>query len=224
MEHDSKEEKTSKISDNVLVFTALAIILIILVIIGIRFFYKDTSPKTIDDLHQLNMKGKLAEDEGYIHSGYSFIKYYGLWHTKMMSPMRTREYNINFRYGPREVKDIPIYGGLNGTLFNKAKDYYVTFNPEGENLQYVALAVNDFNQHMINIFFKTPVPACDRNGSGACGTVPIINCSNTDDLVFYVKRANETSITMDLNCIIIEGTDFELVKAVDKLLYTFYKI
>jgi len=219
-----EEKVTKKVSDKVLVFIALGILIIIVAIFSVRFFVKDRTPKTIDDLHKLNLEGKLGEEEGYVYSGYSFIKYDGMWHTKMMSPMRTTEYNIHFRYGPKEVTDIPLNGALNGTLFNNAKNYYVTFNPIGENLQYVALAVNDFNQQMINIFFKTPIPACDRNETNACASVPIINCSNTDNLVFYVKRADETTVTLDNNCIIIEGKDFELVRAVDKLLFAFYEI
>ena len=216
------EEK--RISDKILVIIALVIIFIIASIFAMRFFLKDKGPKTIDDLHKLNLEGKLNEEQGYVHSGYSFVKFDDMWYTKMMSPMRTREYNVNFRYGPKEVQDIPIYGFLNGTLFNEARDYYVTFNPVGENLQYVALAVNDFNQQMINIFFKTPIPACDRNETEACASIPIINCTNTDKIVFYVKRANETAVRMDLNCIIIEGIDFELIRAVDRLLYSFYEI
>lgn len=222
--NETTEEETKKISDKVMVFVALAIIIIVAAIISIRFFVKDEPPKNIDDLHKLNLEGKLDEEQGYVYSGYSFVKYDDMWHTKMMSPMRSREYNIHFRYGPKEAKDVPTSGQLNLTLFNSAKDYYVTFNPIGEELQYVALVVNDFNQQMINIFFKTPIPACDRNETDACASVPIINCTNTDKLVFYVKTADETKVEVDNNCIIVQGKGFELVRAVDKLLYTLYDI
>jgi hypothetical protein len=220
----SNEEEPKKISDKVLVFIALGIIIVIAGIFSVRFFLKDKVPKTIDDLHQLNLEGKLDEEQGYVYAGYSFVKYDDMWHTRMLSPMRTREYNIHFRYGPKEAEDVPLSGQLNLTLFNDAKDYYVTFNPIGEGLQYVALAVNDFNQQMINIFFKTPIPACDRNETDACASVPTINCTNTDKLVFYVITADETRVQVDNNCIIVEGNEFELVRAVDKLLYTFYGI
>ena len=77
---------------------------------------------------------------------------------------------------------------------------------------------------MINIYFKTPIPACDRNKTIACETVPIIDCDNTKELVLYVRYAPETKITLEDNCIIIEGQDLELVRAVDRLLYQFYEI
>jgi hypothetical protein len=220
---DEKVE-TKKISDKIFIYIALGIILVVAAIIGLKFIFKEEAPKTIDDLHKLNLEGKLPEDQGYIYSGYSFVKYDGMWHTQMMSPLGTREYNIFFRYGPKEAIHVPIYGQLNLTLFNDAKDYYVTFNPMDEGLQYVALAVNDFNQQMINIFFKIPIPACDRNETVACTTVPIINCTNTDKLVFYLKQADETAVNIYNNCIVVEGTDLELVRAVDKVLYTFYGI
>lgn len=219
-----KEEEEKKISDKALVFITIGIILIGAAIFGVRFLIKGNIPKTIEDLHKLNIEGKLDESQGYIYNGYSFVKFDNMWHTKMMSPMRTREYNIYFRYGPKEAKDVPVYGTFNLSIFNNAKTYYVTFNPVSDGLQYVALAANDFNQQMVNIFFKTPIPACDRNETEACASVPIITCDNTNDIVLYIVKANETSVNFQNNCIIVEGTDFELVRAIDKVLYTFYGI
>jgi len=202
----------------------LVIVGIGLLIFSFNLFYKDDAPKTIDDFHELNLEGKLKPEQGYIYGGYSFIHYDGMWYTKMISPLGSREYDITFRYGPKETENVSVSGSLNLTLFNSARTYYVTFNPLGENLQYTALAVGDFNQHMTNIFFKSPIPACDRNETKACAEISIINCTNTDELVLYVKRANETAVNVYNNCIVIEGRDFELVRAVDRILYYFYNI
>ena len=77
---------------------------------------------------------------------------------------------------------------------------------------------------MTNIFFKTPVPACDKNETDACASVPLITCENTNDLVLYVLQDDEPSVTLDDNCIIIKGNELDLVKAVDRLLFAFYEI
>ena len=183
------------------------------------------TPQTIDDLHALNLKGKLKDDQGYLYKGvYSFVKFDDLWYTQMVSPKGTRFYNIQFRYGPKDVEQIRIKGALSTDLFNNATDYYVTFNPTDGNFSSIALAVSDFNQQMTKVFFKQPIAACDRNETTACIGRPIITCDNTDKMVLYVKDSNNSGVYYNNNCITIEGNGFELVKGVDRVLYDFYEI
>ncbi|MBU3901694.1 hypothetical protein KKF25_03560, partial [Patescibacteria group bacterium] len=194
------------------------------VVFGLRYFNQE-QPKTIDDLHGLNLEGKLKDEQGYLYKDvYSFVKFDGLWYMQMMSPGGSRLYNIQFRYGPKEVEGMKIYGSLDTELLNNASDYYVTFNPTGNDFSSVALAIGDFNQHMTNIFFKTPIAACDKNETAACKDRPIITCENKDKIVLYIKEANNTGVYYEDNCIVIEGSGLELVKGVDRVLYDFYEI
>ncbi|MBU1704050.1 MAG: hypothetical protein KJ922_01690, partial [Nanoarchaeota archaeon] len=185
---------------------------------------KEPAPKTIDDLHRLNLDGKLDTQQGYLYNGYSFVNYDGIWYTQIMSPKGTRMYDSAFRFGPREAEDVPIIGRLDATLFNRASTYYVTFDPLGSQFNYVAVAVADINQNMMKVFEKTPIAACDKNETEACNERPIIDCSNTKDLVFYIKEKNETRVYIEDNCINIEGSQAEMVRAVDKLLFVLYGI
>jgi hypothetical protein len=211
-------------SDRVLIIGAFIIILLFAVIFGLRYLNQE-QPKTIDELHELNLKGKLKDEQGYLYKDvYSFVKFDDLWYMQLMSPGGSRLYNIQFRYGPREVEDIKIGGTLDTELLNNAKDYYATFNPTGNDFSHVAVAVADFNQHMTNIFFKTPIAACDKNETSACKDRPIITCENTDKVVLYIKEANNTLVYYDDNCIVVEGSGFELVRGVDRILYDFYDI
>ena len=229
IEEDSKKteeihEKESKKSDKVLIFLILGLILIIAAFFSFRFFMQEL-PETLDEYHLLNLKGKLDPDLGYLYNDvYSFIFFDDLWYTQLKSPGGTRLYNMALRYGPRDLEDIRINGKLDLDLFNDAVDYYVTFNPVGNDFSHVALAVGDFNTHMTNIFFKSPIPACDRNETADCSVLPIITCDNTDKVVLYVKEANETNVYYDDNCIVIEGSGFELVKGVDRVLLNLYDI
>jgi len=43
-------------------------------------------------------------------------------------------------------------------------------------------------------------------------------------VVLYVKEANNSRVYFDDNCIVVEGSGFDLVKGVDRILYDFYKI
>ena len=109
-------------------------------------------------------------------------------------------------------------------ILNDATDYYVTFNPTGNDFSSVALAIGDFNTHMTKVFFKQPIAACDRNETRACINRPIITCDNTDKLVLYVKESNSTRVYFDGNCMVVEGSGFDLIKGVDRILYDFYGI
>jgi len=200
------------------------LVLLFAAIFAIRYIPQEI-PETIDELHDFNLKGKLKDDQGYVYNDiYSFIKYDEFWYTQFLSPGGSRLYNVQFRYGPRDVDTINIEGSLNSELLNNATDYYVTFNPTGSNFSHVALAVADFNQHMTNIFFKQPIAACDKNETSACINIPVITCDNTDSLVLYVKEANNTRVYFDDNCIVVEGSGFDLVKGVDRVLFEFYDI
>ena len=219
---DIKETKLK--SDKVLIIGVILIILLFIIVFGLNYFTKE-QPKTIDELHALNLKGKLKPEQGYLYNGvYSFVRFDELWYTQMMSQKGTRLYNIQFRYGPKDAESIKIEGSLNTELLNNATEYYVTFNPAGKDFSHVTLAVADFNQHMTNIFFKKPIAACDKNETNACKDRPIITCENTDKMVLYIKEANNTRVYYDGNCIVVEGLGFELVKGVDRILYDFYGI
>lgn len=223
-ENNEKPKDVKLRSDKALIISIVAIVLLFAVVFGLRYFNQE-QPKTIEDLHELNLKGKLKPEQGYLYKDvYSFVKFDDLWYTQFKSPQGSRLYNIQFRYGPREVEDINIYGNLNTKVLNNATEYYATFDPTGNDFSHVAVAVGDFNTHMTNIFFKKPIAACDRNETAACKDRPIITCENTDNVVLYIKEANNTQVYYDDNCIVIEGSGFELVRGVDRVLYDFYKI
>ena len=199
----------------------------VLLFAAIFFISKLTKeqPKTIEDLHLLNIQGKLKPEQGYLYKdAYSFVNVDGFWYTQLTSHTGKSLYNMNLRYSPRDLEDIHILGYMDTDLFNNATEYYVTFNPTGEDFSHVALAVADFNQHMVNVFGKKPIAACDKNETSACEDRPIITCQNTDKVVLYIKEANESLVKYDDNCIIVEGNGFDLVKGVDRVLYNFYDI
>ena len=221
------KEVKSKGSDKILVVGILAIILIFAIGFLIGKFTKE-QPKTIEDLHQLNIQGKLNPEYGYLYKGaYSFVKYNDFWYWQLTSQSGKTEYSFNFRYSPNDLENIKIKGTLNPKKFNNASQYYVTFNPLGNELTYIRLARLDYDVQMVNVFKKTPISACDRdatNITSACVDVPIITCENTEDIVVYFKESDRLSVEYKDNCIIINGKGFDIVKGVDRVLYNLYDI
>jgi len=128
------------------------------------------------------------------------------------------------RYSPADLKNITIEGQLDANLFDNETQFYVTFNPTGKSLPHVSLAVADFDTHMTKVFGKSPVAACDRNETEACAARPIVTCSSTGDLVFYVRESDRLRVYYNSNCIVIEGSGFDLVRGADRVLYNLYDI
>ena len=225
-EEEMKEEVKLK-SDKILIVGVIIIILLFAAVFGLKYLTPDEQPKTIDELHELNLKGKLNEEQGFTYKGLSFVKFDNVWYTQLLSQSGTTLFNFNFRYSPRELEDIEIKGFLDIDKFNDANEYYVNFNPIGDDFTYVRLARLDYDMMMVKVFRKIPISACDRNVTNvttACLGIPIITCENTDDIVVYFKEADDLSVEYKDNCIIISGSGFDVVKGVDRVLYNLYGI
>lgn len=220
---DTPEEPT-KSSEKILVITISVIVLLLVSVFAYSIFNKP-KPKTLEELHVLNLKGKLKPEQGYVYKGvYSFINFDNLWYTQLTSPKGTKIYSLALRYSPRDLKDIAIEGRLNAKLFDEKNEFYVAFNPTGKDFSSIGLAVADFSTHMSKVFEKKPIAACDRNETEPCKTRPIVTCDDTDKLVLYIKESERFRAYYNNNCIVIEGNGFDLVKGVDRVLYNLYNI
>ena len=218
------EEEPKKSSEKTLITSVTVIVLLLVSIFAFSMLNKP-QPKTLEDLHVLNLKGKLKPEQGYVYkSVYSFVNFDNLWYTQLNSPKGAKIYSLALRYSPNELNDIVIEGSLNSELFNNQSEFYVTFNPTGKDFSYVGLAVADFNTHMSKVFEKKPIAACDRNETEPCKARPIVTCSDVDKLVLYIKEADKFRTYYNNNCIVVEGQGLDLVKGVDRILYNLYNI
>ncbi|MEK6984523.1 MAG: SHOCT domain-containing protein [Nanoarchaeota archaeon] len=220
----SVQEEPKKSSEKVLIISIAVIVLLFLAILFITIFNKP-EPKPLEELHILNLKGKLKPSQGYVYKEvYSFVTMDNLWYTQLKSPKGSKLYSLALRYSPRELKDVPIEGNLNSEFFNNQSEFFVTFNPSEKDFSYLGLAVADFNTHMAQVFEKKPIAACDRNETEACKSRPIVTCEDKDKLVFYIKESDKFRAYYNDNCIVVEGNGFDLVKGVDRILYNLYNI
>ena len=217
-------ETRSQSTEKILVISISVIILLLVSILAFSIFNKQ-QPKTLEDLHVLNLKGKLKPEQGYEYKGvYSFIKLDNLWYTQITSPKGSKVYSLALRYSPKDLKDIVIEGNLNKEFFDNQSEFFVAFNPTGKDFSSVGLAVADFNTHMSKVFEKKPIAACDRNETDACRSRPIVTCENNDKLVLYVRESERLRAYYNSNCIVVEGKGFDLVKGVDRILYNLYGV
>lgn len=222
--HKEELEEPKKSSEKTLIIAVIAIVLLLAVIIAFSVFNKQ-QPKTLEDLHVLNLKGNLKPEQGYVYKGvYSFVTLDNLWYTQITSPKGSKIYSLALRYSPKDLNGIVIEGSLDTELFNRKSEFFVTFNPTGKEFSFVGLAVADFNTHMSKVFEKNPIAACDRNETEPCKNRPIVTCEDKDKLVLYVRESDKFRAYYNKNCIVVEGKGLDLVKGVDRILYSLYNI
>lgn len=160
--------------------------------------------------------------ETLTYNNFEFQKIEGTWYTHIQRDGQL--YNVGLRYNPKETETVPIRGQLNATF--KQQPYVVTFDPDenASNFKYLALGVAEFGLNVVRGLGGEMVSACTKNFTDACSNRPIVTCDNDNLAVVYFRTKNETRVRLDGNCLIIEGTELELIRATDRVLYHFYKI
>src|SRR3989338_3668191 len=139
---------------------------IALLIFGYNFVFGKTTIKSIDELHSENLAGVLDSDEGYLYNGFSFVKVNDQWWTRFERTANGQTYNVQLRYSPNDLKEIPITGDY--IYFLRFNASFVTFDPLGKNLSYVALAASDISQSMVKVFDIAAFPACTQQDNSTC--------------------------------------------------------
>jgi len=185
----------------------------------IRFIRSPTgNAATIDELHGKNLRGEIS-DINYIYNGFSFVYVNGMWYTQVQKGDTV--WDVPLHFGPKQLENISIDGGIrNG--FGK-ENLYITFDPIGEDLQYVALASAELSLSLTKGFGIYPIAACDKNETETCARRPIKTCKDEEDII-YIRQANKTKVELMGSCVIVEGDGWEIVKATDRLLLKWYKI
>ena len=200
---------------------AAAIVVIFFGIVAYQQFSTPTGALTFDDLHQLNIDGKLDEEKGYLYNAFSFVFFDGLWYTNVVR--NDVNYRVPLHFGPRDLENVQLFGNLSYE-FNVGTDIYVVVNPISEGQDYIALAASELAQNLAVAIKRRPVGACDRNETGMCEFRPIVTCETTDHAMIYLLQEPGPLVELKDTCIILRGVDYDLVKAVDRLVLQWYGI
>lgn len=161
-------------------------------------------------------------DERYSHNGFNFVKIDDVWYTELIN--KNRRITVPLHYGPREVADVPLTGDLDDR-FTRAKLVYIAFNPLDHNLSYMAVANGELGLSLARAMELRLKAACTQNETTACAKQPILSCdTDKERAIIELRQADNPSVQYKGNCILITGRDWDLVKAVDRLLLKWYQI
>lgn len=207
LDKQAKEtEKSKKKETKYLIYTLVIIIAIILIFVfSFRFFSE-------------------KNQNSYTYNGFDFVKTSdNMYQTKIQ--IRGQEenlYTLEFRYGPRDLEDIPVIG--EPKYFLNANSMYIAFDPNEYNLSDVGLATADIQMNLVRVLNKKMVAACTNNESIDCKDVPIKNCENTQAPIIIVRHDPVTLIEQNGNCLIVQGKGMDVTKAANRLIYYLYGI
>ena len=222
-ENDTESSSQSD-GKNVLILIGVLLALFVLVIGGFKLYnhFNTAAVVVIDDLHQQNLDGKLDSDQGYVYNGFSFVKADGLWWTEV--EVQDRIIKIPLHFGPKEVEKIPVTGKISPE-FNKGDKVYVSIDPTINYDKYYTLGLMELNTNILQGARRKVEAACSKENP-ICENRTVVNCENNalQQPIVELARSDTTSIQLVGSCIKISGKDEELVKAVDKVLYTWYKV
>ncbi|MCK5630106.1 MAG: hypothetical protein KAI26_05790 [Nanoarchaeota archaeon] len=143
------------------------------------------------------------------------------WKTTWIN--NNQPYILNFRHWPGELEDIKIIGKLN-SVFSDADDVYLTFDADGENFDYLALAATEISLNINQVLGKNIFAACIANNTPDCYMRPIVTCEDRETAVIFLRVAENPQVILSGNCMTLEGTDEELVMAAERVLYAWYGI
>jgi len=166
---------------------------------------------------------KVQEPEKITYNGFTFVKQSGLWYTNWQ---RGNElFIVSLRYNPEETEQVKILGRLDeNSTFNNRDVIYITFDPVGNDLTHIALAATELGLNLKRALNVNVKAACIVNETLACKDRPIITCENSDKAVIFLKEDPEEKMILTDNCMTLQGSGMELLRVVDRILYTWYKI
>ncbi|MBW2966481.1 hypothetical protein KY342_05240 [Candidatus Woesearchaeota archaeon] len=215
-------EKKSKDTKKLLILIGVIVAIFVLFVAGFRLTVYLRGPTamvvTIDEMHKLNLEGKGGEGN-YVYNGFSFIYSNGAWYTQ--AQRGDTLYDIPLHFGPRDVEDISVKGSIDPNFGNK-RIIYVSFDPTDPHIGLAAIELSLNLGKGIEVATKA---ACDKDYDiDACKERSVVTCEDKDKSVILIKQANETKVTLDEKCIVIEGKDKELMRATDNVILRFYGV
>jgi hypothetical protein len=220
MKQSIKQEKPKKAfakeaekeGNKIYAYIAIGIIAIFLAII---FFGKFLKP---------------VDTNKYEYNGYLFIRVNDFWNVLLTvdRPEGQLQYNLETRFGPKELEYVAVNREIMGFFHdadNKTiENIYLTIDPTSNNNSALALAAYDLTANLAKILNIGVVSACTQNTTERCYGKPVINCNDTYPVI-YIKDSNHEEISyLPHRCIVVEGKDIGLVKAVNRLLFQWYGV
>ncbi len=152
------------------------------------------------------------------YGDFEFVKAGGLWNTEWTKGDNL--YHIRLRFNPFQVSNVSVTGFFDRS-FNR-NEVYLTFDPRRGNFTTLSLAMGELSLNMLNALGAKPIAACTVNQTTACENRPMVNCGDVNRSVIFLSDVDDAQIAARGECLILTGSDLDILRSVDRLLYIWY--
>lgn len=160
----------------------------------------------------------------YKYNNFEFAKDNGIWYTQVEK--HNTPYVIAFKYDPVNLEDIKIQyeENLFPILTKPYSKVYVTFDHDTSQAPYIATSSINLISNMKSVWYINVSRACSINSSSCIG-VDVVTCDSApNNAVIEYVESNVTSIKYFDNCLRIEASYDEFIRAADKIILDWYDI
>lgn len=188
------------------IFT-IALVVIALLFIGSIMFLWDTAP---------------PPEQVIEYNYFTFEQEGGLWKTTLTRG--NQPYEIHLRFNPQQVERVVLNGSTTRAFFQPP--IHITFDPDEhpDNMKYLALGGAELSLNIVKALGIDVKAACTKNLTDACIDRPILTCENKNTSIIHMRIGEPAGVYQQGRCIIVQGTEFDLLKSIDRLLYHWYGI
>ena len=191
-----------------ILFWTLAIVAVLIIGIFVISYFSDSDQK--------RPRGEIVE-----YNNWEFEYYDNLWWTLWQRD--DIQYILSLRYNPIQTLEVTVDGEISETF--ERDTIHVSFDPTVQNQTYVALAAAELSLNLARAMGVEVIPSCTVADHPDCENRPIVNCDTENVSVIIIRETKgPAGVLLQGDCMTLYGEELELVRAVDRMVYTFYGI
>jgi hypothetical protein len=193
-------------SSRILLWAVCIVLVLVVGVLALRVFYKS---------------GGTAADATVTYNGFDFEHREGLWWG--LWQQGDAQYVLSLHFNPQQTLNITPVGKISKTF--ERPDVYVAFDPTVEDQSYVALGAAELSLNLAHALGVNVTPACTVNATDDCIGRPIVTCATPNASIILLQETNSSAgIVLSNDCMTLYGSRLELLRSIDRVLYTFYGI
>jgi hypothetical protein len=213
--------KTEEPDEPITVYEKILYAFIILLVLGGMFyFYNKYRHKPATPIPNT------PEEVNTTYNGFNFNLMDGVWITEWQG--RNALYKIAFRYHPKDLENVSIvYKNKSrwNVLLGTPPKVYLTLNATNNaSLGYVTFAGIEVTRLLVQFMRANVSIRCTGIQEQLCPTEnEVVVCDSSKDrdkAIVFIDYTNKTEVVIDDNCVILRGTDENLIRSEERFLYT----
>jgi hypothetical protein len=218
-----KKKKQNKPTSKVAIFAVVLVAVFILSFVGFKLV------KQPEVINTGNAILTIYTDTYYTYNNFEFKYIDKLWVTEIYHPGSQTQFRIPLHYGPKDLLDVEIDKNMISFLGEISRyrgpdgkhAVYVTYDPD-VNSSFLTLSYYELSQNLRDTIGVVTYPTFTKEVDSIENET--IKTCDSPEPVIYMRYTNPAYVDYEGNCLIIQGEEHELIKAVDRALLQLYGV